>query len=142
MKSWKFDGQSHITIGRSPDQDIEISDPYVSRQHASLILRDGEWVLVSRGRNGIVVANQLVLEYPVSGDVNFRLGTEGPTLRFRVTAERDESMATISFDTLPTPLFELDERKLQDDVGAISDGDYFQKLQLRAKQLRRQRDGD
>src|SRR5262245_23205852 len=84
MKSWRFVGQSRITIGRSPDQDVEISDPYVSRQHASLILREGQWVLVSQGRNGIVVANQLVLEYPVDVDVNFRLGAEGPTLRFRV----------------------------------------------------------
>ena len=119
-----------------------MSDPYVSRNHASLTYRDGQWRLVALGRNGVVVDNQLITEYPVSGDVSFRLGMEGPTLRFRTTAQPTEILATICFDTLPAPLFQLDEQRLQDDVGEIADGDYFQNLQQRAKQMRRQRKSD
>jgi pSer/pThr/pTyr-binding forkhead associated (FHA) protein len=142
VKSWTFEGKSTITIGRSPDQLVEVSDPYVSRNHANIEYRDGQWMLVSRGRNGIVVNNQLVVEQPVSGDVCFRLGMEGPTLRFRTTAERAEITATICFDTLPAPVFQLDETKVQNDVVEIADGDYFQNLQQRAKKLRSQRKTD
>jgi len=58
------------------------------------------------------------------------------------TAEPAEVRATISFDTLPAPLFQLDEHRLQSDVGEIADGDYFQTLQQRAKQLRGQLKAD
>ena len=139
LKSWTFQNRAQITIGRAPDQDVEISDPYVSRNHARLGCRHDQWVLVSLGRNGVVVANQLIAEYPVSGDVSFRLGMEGPTMRFRAVAEKAEVRATISFDTLPGPVFQLDRRRLQDAVDEIADGDYFQNLQQRAKQLRGQR---
>jgi pSer/pThr/pTyr-binding forkhead associated (FHA) protein len=143
IKTWTFIGRAQITIGRSPDRDVEMSDPYVSRNHANLEFREGQWHLISLGRNGVVVANQLVTEYPVTGDVNFRLGMEGPTLRFRTTTEKAaEILSTICFDTLPAPMFELDGTKVQKDVDAIVDRDYFQQLQQRAKQMRRQRDAD
>lgn len=139
MKSWTFIERAKISIGRSPDQDVEMSDPYVSRNHASLVYQEGEWRLIALGRNGVVVGNQLITEHAVSGDVSFRLGMEGPTLRFRTTVPPTEIKATICFDTLPIPLFQLDEQKLQDEVGQIADGDYFQGLQQRARQMRRQR---
>lgn len=143
IKSWTFNEQAQITIGRSPDASVEVSDPYVSRNHANIVHQAGEWRLISLGRNGIVVANQLVAEYPVASDVTFRLGLEGPTLRFRTTAEQKNAIsATICFDTLPAPMFQLDDTKLKNDVVEIADGDYFQSLQQRAKHLRKQRKND
>lgn len=139
IKSWTFTQKASISIGREVDRDVEISDAYVSRNHAELQLRGEQWVLVSKGRNGVVVANQLITEFPVEGDVNFRLGPSGPSLRFRTTPVEDANLATICFDTLPPPMFQLDTQKLQEDVGAIAEGDYFQKLQQRAKQLRQRK---
>lgn len=142
IKAWTFKNQAEITIGRSPDQLVDISDPYVSRSHARLDFRDGKWLLVSLGRNGVVIANQLVTEYPVELDVSFRLGKEGPTMRFRTSAEQEKIGATINSDTLPEFLFQLDEQKLQTEVGEISEGDYFQNLQARAEHMRRNRKVD
>lgn len=142
IKVWTINDQVQITIGRSPDQLVEISDPYVSRNHARLDYRDGQWLLVSLGRNGVIVANQLVTEHPVGVDISFRLGMEGPTLRFRTSAERTDVMSTISSDTLSELLFQLDEEKVQTEVGEIADGDYFQNLQARAQQMRRKRKAD
>ena len=142
IKSWIFSERAEITIGRLPDRDIEISDPYVSRNHANLVFDEGEWRLISLGRNGILIANQLVSEHRVSGDVNFRLGVEGPTLRFCQVSEPAGNQKTIMFDALPTMVFQLDERKLQNDVEEIAEGDYFQSLQQRAKMLRLQKQAD
>ncbi len=103
VNSWTFSNQAEITIGRSPDQDVAISDPYVSRNHANLVRRDGGWFLVSLGRNGVVVANQLVKEHDVGQDLVFRLGVEGPTLKFCEVSDSDgaqEVGATISFNSI------------------------------------------
>jgi hypothetical protein len=140
IQCWTFQGRAKITIGRSPDQDVSISDPYVSRSHADLVHDDGQWRLIATGRNGVVVANQLVTEYLFHGEVIFRLGMDGPTLRFRTTPDRAEIVSTICFDSLPAPLFLLDEDRVRNDVGSIADGDYFQSLQRRAKEMRRQRE--
>ncbi len=140
IQSWSFSGQAEITIGRSPDCHVEMRDPYVSRLHAHLLLRDGQWTLVSLGRHGVVVGNRMISEQPVSGEIRFRLGMAGPTLEFRTTTVSVQQLATISFDPLPLLNLHLDERKLEDEVTRLADSDYFKNLQQRAKELRRQRD--
>ena len=138
VKSWSFADRTVITIGRSDGQDVEVNDVYVSRSHAQLVLRDDEWVLVSLGRNGVVCDNKQVTEVALKSGVKFRLGASGPCLRFR-TSGKTESMHTVCFDTVPAPLFQIDETKVKDEVGEIVEGDYFQSLQDKARQLRQQR---
>lgn len=139
VKSWSLDNRTTITIGRAEDQDIEISDGYVSRQHARLTLTGSGWELESLGRNGVLVDNRQVNHFPLGEEVKFRLGSGGPFLRFRVSAKKAESIHTICFDTFPAPLFALDEVKLKTEVTRIAEGDYFQTLQDKARSLRRQR---
>ncbi len=142
INSWTFKEQSEITIGRSPDQDVAISDPYVSRNHANLVHREGGWLLVSCGRNGVVVANQLVKEHVVGRELVFRLGVEGPTLKFCEASKQVEIGATISFSSDTNAMFQLDEIRLKSEVSEIADGDYFQNLQRMAREMRTQRNAD
>ena len=138
VKSWSFAERTVITIGRSDGQDVEVSDVYVSRSHAQLVLKGGQWVIVSLGRNGVVCDNKLVTEFALKSGAKFRLGANGPCLRFR-TSGKTESMHTVCFDTFPAPLFQIDETKVKEEVGQIAEGDYFQSLQDKARQLRKQR---
>lgn len=89
-----------------------------------------------------MVDNELITEYIVSNDICFRLGTEGPVFRFLRNAEPDELTATMTIETQPGPVFQLDQRKLQQDVGEIAEGAYFHTLQQRAIDMRRQRNSD
>lgn len=139
VNSWSFKGQERITIGRSPNQDVELSDPYVSRCHALLVRRDEGWFLVSLGRHGLVVANQSVKEQAAGREMLFRLGAEGPTLKFFETDGPFVAGATISFSTEAIPMFQLDELRLQCEVQEITDGDYFQNLQCKVRDLRNRR---
>jgi pSer/pThr/pTyr-binding forkhead associated (FHA) protein len=139
VKSWKFLGRNEISIGRMPERDIEINDPYVSRLHAELHYCDGHWLLLSRGRNGVVVRNRQVTELPIESEVTFQLGPSGPVLRFSAQHQDSELGRTLCFDSEPLSSFALDESKLHTDVGQIADGDYFQKLQAQAKTLRARR---
>jgi pSer/pThr/pTyr-binding forkhead associated (FHA) protein len=139
LKTWKF-ARPRISIGRDQSQDVEISDPFVSREHAALEWRDGEWMLISRGRHGVLVENRLISEYPVRGEVTFRLGTGGPTLRFAPSVPIDPGSQTLSFDKMPEGLLAVDADKLARDVQEITDGDYFQALQEKTKRLRAKHD--
>ena len=140
VKSWTFCGKALITIGREPDRDVEISDPYVSRNHAELHFRMGNWVLVSRGRNGVMVNNRLIEEQAIVADITFRLGASGPMLRFQPRAAVREDTNTLSHETVPIELFRVDESKLKKEVSEIADAEYFQQLQQRVKSLRKQRE--
>jgi pSer/pThr/pTyr-binding forkhead associated (FHA) protein len=141
VKTWTFLGHTTITIGREAERDVEVSDPYVSRLHAELLLKDDAWILVSRGRNGVIVNARPITELSVGSDVVFRLGAAGPSLRFSTGANADESSSTLCFDTETIPVAIVDKTKLREDVGEITSGDYFQKLQQKVEELRRQRRG-
>jgi pSer/pThr/pTyr-binding forkhead associated (FHA) protein len=139
VKTWRFVGRVSITIGRADDQDVEISDPYVSRLHAELAWREGTWMLISRGRNGVLVANRPITEVPIQHEVVFQLGSSGPTFRFRSAVEEDNSRRTLDFDLEPLPDFQLDTSRLRAEVDEIEGGDYFRKLLSQAKTLRHKR---
>ena len=139
IKSWVFNEQAQISIGRLPGQDVEIADPYVSRTHANLTYQEGQWHLISLGTNGILVANQFIKEHVLISEQVFRLGVEGPTLRFRKADGQDSNLKTMTFDAVPTMIFQLDNSKLKSDVGEIVNGDYFKSLAERAKDIRRQK---
>jgi pSer/pThr/pTyr-binding forkhead associated (FHA) protein len=50
-----------VTVGRSPDADIQLLHPLVSRYHAELSLQDGRLAIRDMGsRNGTVVNDELV----------------------------------------------------------------------------------
>ena len=139
VKTWKFRGRQQISIGRAPEQDIEINDPYVSRLHAELHYRDGKWVLIARGRHGVVVRHQQIAELIIDAEVTFQLGSAGPTLRFAVEHGDSECGRTLCFEMEPLPAFALDQAKLNQDVDQIAEGDYFQRLQSAAQALRAKR---
>jgi hypothetical protein len=139
LKTWKFSRRDKISIGRMPDCDVEISDAYVSRLHAELQCQDGQWRLFARGRNGIVVRNEQITELPVDAEVTFQLGSSGPVLRFAIAQEDAACAHTLCFEPQPLPSFAVDETKVHQEVGQIAEGDYFQRLQARARTLRAQR---
>jgi pSer/pThr/pTyr-binding forkhead associated (FHA) protein len=147
MRSWRFEGESLITIGRADDSHVQVSDPYVSRSHAELRRQGGIWMLVSLGRYPVIVQGQQVSELAITADTTFQLGSSGPSLRFELAAgtannritETDNRMTMMLDSTLAENMFELDQNKLNEEVGEISTGSYFQELQRRAQQLRRQR---
>ncbi len=63
-------------IGRDPSNSIAIPDPYVSRQHARLDFRDGEWWIEDlASSNGTLVEGSAVHEpVPMLPDEVFRIG--------------------------------------------------------------------
>jgi hypothetical protein len=136
LNQWKFENCTEVRIGRSSEQHIEICDPYVSRHHASLVFRDGTWMLFSHGRNGVIVASQQVTEYPLEDGMQFRLGVEGPTLRFAVVDTSYSIAATVNFNADEMGFLQFNEKQVEQEVEEVTDGEYFKKIQCLANKMR------
>jgi pSer/pThr/pTyr-binding forkhead associated (FHA) protein len=143
MRSWQFTDKELISIGRAGDSHVQVDDPYVSRTHAELRWQNTSWILVSLGRYGVTVQGHAITELPIQKEITFRLGPEGPTMRFDPAAARNDNRMTMMFDsTLVENAFELDRKKLERDVNDIEQANYFKELQRRAKELRKNRAGE
>ena len=65
-----------MTIGREPTNDIVISDPLVSRQHARLVNNGGQWIIEKIApQNTVAVNSRDVQQSPVGDRDTIALGT-------------------------------------------------------------------
>lgn len=138
LQSWRIVDQSTVTIGRSDDNDVVIADPHVSRLHATLVRQDGRWTLVSLGRHGTLVDNRVISEAPLVEGMIFRLGANGPTLRFGTLDIATSRSATLdNIDTEMLSMLDIDQRRKHQEVEQITDNELFKQLRAR---LRGQKD--
>jgi len=49
IRTLSLHGMEKLTIGRSPERDLVVDDPGVSRLHCVLYLEDGEWCIADAG---------------------------------------------------------------------------------------------
>jgi RsiW-degrading membrane proteinase PrsW (M82 family) len=90
-RSYSFDGGATVRIGRSPDNDIVVGDPTVSRQHAQLSRGPRGWEFVNVGRALSYLNGEPVTRAVLSGPARIQLSSlEGPALAITpVAAEPD-----------------------------------------------------
>uniref|UniRef100_B8HMI9 Serine/threonine protein kinase with FHA domain protein n=1 Tax=Cyanothece sp. (strain PCC 7425 / ATCC 29141) TaxID=395961 RepID=B8HMI9_CYAP4 len=94
VKQWHLKAKARIRIGRSPDNDVCLSDILVSRYHLELHYREGTlgqggWYLQSRGINGTFLNGKLVSQGRLTDNSVLQLGPSGPILKFEFSAELD-----------------------------------------------------
>ena len=137
LQTWRFKNQAIITIGRNDGNDIVLADRHVSRAHATIAYDNGVWKIVSIGRHGTLVNDRLISEVALKHQTVFRLGAEGPMLRFDTNAyepSRSETMDNISADLFA--MLEVDEMRKQQEVELIVGNSLFMELK---EQSRRQK---
>jgi RsiW-degrading membrane proteinase PrsW (M82 family) len=80
-RSYSFDGGATVRIGRSPDNDIVVGDPTVSRQHAQLSHGPRGWEFVNVGRALSYLNGEPVTRAVLSGPARIQLSSlDGPAL--------------------------------------------------------------
>lgn len=73
-----FSGDKELTIGRGPDNDIQLSSPYVSGRHGKLVPCAEGWVYEdTRSRNGTYHAGNRIERLVLIGPVTLLLGRPG-----------------------------------------------------------------
>ncbi len=64
-----------FNIGRHPNNDLVLSDLYISRHHAQIRLQQGQYVIYDReSRSGIFVNGQRTTEHPLTPGDTIRIG--------------------------------------------------------------------
>ena len=120
LKGKSFDIDKSLSIGRNPENDLQLEDLQISRQHA--VIEQGEHATLVRdlgSGNGTFVDERRILEYKLSdGDV-IQMGTQ--TLRFvldsideadvqaAAQAEVDKGSGGVRFDDAPGGHVEADK---------------------------------
>jgi len=142
LQSWDFEGQPLIRIGRAQDNDVVTLDHSVSRYHVELAFADGHWTLFSLGRNGVYVDDVRLSEARLNdGDV-FQLASDGPKFQFANEAGAKPGSGTETLaDATGLSFLSLDERKREEEVRQVTDGEFFKEIESRLAALKR-RDED
>jgi pSer/pThr/pTyr-binding forkhead associated (FHA) protein len=143
VQTWRFANCQQISIGRSDDNDIALADAQVSRKHVELVFRDGSWTLQSHGRNGTRIDNELVQEILLWDSATFQMGMSGPTFQFVQDQEAPTNSQTIEgFDQSGLDALYIDERRVEEEVGQITESEAFRQLQQHLKRLMHGTDHD
>jgi RsiW-degrading membrane proteinase PrsW (M82 family) len=81
-RQYQFERGQTVRIGRSTDNDVVVSDPTVSRQHARLAWESDRWVFEGLGRAGTYLSGSVVTRLPLAGPVELALASpHGPVVR-------------------------------------------------------------
>lgn len=87
QQQWHFEDKSVIRIGRSPDNDIVLTNPLVSRHHLELrqinSSNQSSWQAVNQGTNGTFLDGILVSISLITDNSLIQLARGGPILKFQ-----------------------------------------------------------
>lgn len=138
LRSWPIEDRDQVTIGRAEVNDVVVTDPYVSRAHAYLRYDpvQDQWLLIAVSRQQVICRGKPHGELVLTDGIVFRLGPHGCYLRFDQSAEATDDRKTLSYDPATMPILMLDRQRMQREVEAIAESDYFQILK-QAVHLRR-----
>ncbi|WP_170752727.1 FHA domain-containing protein [Ruegeria lacuscaerulensis] len=98
-RSWRCQDNGELKIGRSPDCDVVLSQPWVSRLHMVLTMKDGKLILSDRSTSGTYVKSETGREIQLKRE-SVMLADSGlisPTLPI------DVSEACLQFQILGRP---------------------------------------
>lgn len=144
---WSFSSLDHdaVRIGRSHENDVVISDVYVSRFHAELHFADGVWEIRSLGRNGVLFDGRKIEDkQSLEATSEFQLGPSGSFIRLSPMDEADAaaalpaSLTTVVMDAAQLSAIAVDRMDVSRAVGEIADSEYFRKL----REIRQAREAD
>jgi hypothetical protein len=147
QQSWRFSGVSRIQLGRARENDVAVSNPYVSRSHAYLEHENGRWTAIAISSQQLVSSGRRVQSIDLIPGTIFQLGPHGPNLKFAVENPDEppdkgfDYTGTLAYDGPDQPQLSLDLDQLSQEVTAITEGEFFQALSANVNKLRQNRNG-
>jgi serine phosphatase RsbU (regulator of sigma subunit) len=92
-----------FTVGRSPDQDVVLAYPYVSRRHAAIVFEDQRYYVTDQGsRHGTFVNGHRVTRHALEDRDSIHFGAlDGPALKFGARPTSHSSTIHEILDQIP-----------------------------------------
>lgn len=95
-----------ISIGRHPHCDIVLDNSSISRRHAIISYKKGQWTITNHGKNGIIFENRNINQQNVTQNDKYKLGSYTLLVKKIVV---DKSNATENAGTQETIIARLDD---------------------------------
>ena len=85
LQQWEFLPPQPIRIGRSPENEVVIDRPSISRLHATIVYSDlfpgdGCWQMISQGTNGTLINDRPIDRVSLANDDRIQLSHQGALL--------------------------------------------------------------
>jgi len=124
-----------LRIGRDPANDLELPSPFVSREHARILKRDGDFAIENVGLNGTLVDDELVgvgEQVKIGPGQEIHIGEWALYLSAAETAEPTDKAITIRREHTPLAKAMAAEKKVH--------GELLRRLNLRTIDVEAQDD--
>ena len=130
VQTWQFENRVMITIGRAADNDIALNDLQVSRHHAEVQFRESGWELVSMGRHGTFIGEEIVEKSELKDGATLQFGPTGPKLRFRQDRPVSEKETTVMYARPDIgEILQLDRERVESEAKEITKSPTFRRVQ-------------
>lgn len=80
VRTWSFEEEVAIAIGRSPENDVVLYSSVVSRHHVQLKYVNGNWEIMNLGKNGTYLNGKAIANAPVVDGMEIELAGSGPKI--------------------------------------------------------------
>jgi eukaryotic-like serine/threonine-protein kinase len=87
VKSWTFENESVIRIGRSTDNHVVLYSAVVSRHHLEVRQRGDTWTIVNLGSNGTYVNDKPIAQIVAIDGTIVRLARSGPQIKIQIDTD-------------------------------------------------------
>jgi len=84
IKSWSFENESVIRVGRATDNNVVLYSAVVSRRHLELRRQGRNWDLISLGTNGTYLEGKFIEKIAVTDGLIVRLAQSGPKIQINI----------------------------------------------------------
>lgn len=99
VRSWLFDKDNMIRIGRSLNNDVVLYSAVVSRYHVEICHINQRWLVVNLGTNGTYINGQAVQQIPLVDGQVIHLAISGPKILLNILPDPAESVLTPEIDS-------------------------------------------
>ena len=112
VRSWTFDRQPVIKIGRCSDNDVVLYSSVVSRYHVELKANHRDWEIINIGSNGTYIDGKPIRKVKVVSGLIINLALTGPKIAIYLDdgskevdfKQRQNYLQENSLDKVKTPL--------------------------------------
>jgi len=88
VRSWIFDDEQVVRIGRSTENHVVLFSAVVSRRHIELRRSGRTWELINLGTNGTYLDGKPIAKVPVVDGLIVHLARSGPKIQINVDANQ------------------------------------------------------
>ena len=95
VRTWIFEEEETIAIGRSPDNEVVLYSSVVSRYHVQLkYLNNGKWEIINLGKNGTYLNGKAISRATVADGMKIELAGSG--LKILINLDSDPPSARLN----------------------------------------------